>query len=475
MNFSDLLEGYPELAKIVVESVDKARDFCNFLLSGNSIRSLFLDDEIDECIRRLLGVEMITIDVGSIITEFHVRKGTKMKHGRYLRIDRSRGQHLKKLLYYRNDTPYYKLTTRTGYPLKEVDAIRNTKKLWERNSGGKSLRYYSSPTIKKRWSDTGKMILYHDKLSGEIRELDEYGKKKRIGNINRNGNFTGVMWKYHKKKHDLIRRWKIIKTFRQEEKTTCQRVYVCGENYSKKGRYLAKTKIKTGRQFYIKKYSPDGDIQRSFRKQGNVLDGMCFEYCNHKNNKGRLEGVKSYLDGDEHGPYVLYYPNGVKKEKGCHKNDGYVGKRVWYTPWGQVKKIKTYNVKVGNIFDESCGKCKKWDPQGNVRWKRISNHLNIHCFRGREFVGVTSGMKKDTQTKMGVKAQAKKMLPREEYELLKSHFSFVCRRAVLLNVIEDEKEMLEDGVEDIVDDEEIDAEKWVDKDEWTEEIVDEEI
>jgi antitoxin component YwqK of YwqJK toxin-antitoxin module len=59
---------------------------------------------------------------------------------------------------------------------------------------------------------------------------------------------------------------------------------------------------------------------------------------------GQLHETQTYVDGLVDGPFVSYYPSGVKRTEGACSEGDPVGKWIRYNEDGSVSKIEDYTV-----------------------------------------------------------------------------------------------------------------------------------
>lgn len=371
--FSLLLNGYPELAKMVMLFVRKPRHFFDLLLSCKRVCNLFSEEEIHDHVVKSLDLELVKKETGSVAIHY-VRKGTKVKHGRYLKDTSLKSK--KVLKFYRNGKTYHKKVWIRGILVLDSDKTKMTKKKWDEEYG--NMLFCSSPIKKKVWINNGGTLAYfRNRATGETQEFDSYGRKKREGFVKKEHgikSFTGKEWYYGKKE--------ITKRTLKDSKIVAEKIYLYRDRphfCSKKGQITMES-VTEGRFFHVKKYRKDGALKKTFQLIKSEKTGKCVTYFKN----GQIKKEESFLKGRLDGPYVFYYPNGKKESEGVMKDENLVGKKIKYTPSGGLKKVGRY------LDGVQCGKGKKWGRDGQLKWKRIYRPEDTYCFSGSKIVGVKS-------------------------------------------------------------------------------------
>ena len=106
--------------------------------------------------------------------------------------------------------------------------------------------------------------------------------------------------------------------------------------YKPDGSLCSEVKNGTGTQIY---WSPDGvktwELELADFKRVHLSMW-------HKN--GQLWNSQNYIDGLVDGPFVVYYPSGIKRTEGAYSKGDRVGKWTRYNEDGSIGTIEDYNL-----------------------------------------------------------------------------------------------------------------------------------
>ena len=98
----------------------------------------------------------------------------------------------------------------------------------------------------------------------------------------------------------------------------------------------------------IRSYLPDGG-ERVYMAIDSVMHGLCIYY----DSLGRREIESCYVNGEQTGPFILYYPNGnISQESYCVNGD-YNGKSVYYYNDGKTERVTNWKMGLRDGIEET--------------------------------------------------------------------------------------------------------------------------